>query len=104
LFPPGYDALLLQVQTALCQQAVIPIINQVVSGQITRGHGVTTLVQSCLQLIDSGEPAVNQNSDAQTVFLLGLGNIAMCDKLSNSFLEGTLTMGRSELCDAIASG
>jgi len=81
---------------------VIGVINQVVNGQINRATGVVTILQSCLQLIDSGEPQVNQNSNSQTVFELALGNLAMCDKLSNSFLEGTLTAGKSELCEAIS--
>lgn len=62
---------------------------------------MTSLVQSCLQLIDSGEPKVSQGSNAQTVFELALGNLVLCDKLANTFLEGTLTPGRSLLCEAI---
>jgi len=103
LFPPGNTALLQQVEQTLCQNSVLPAINAVVSGQITRASGVTTLVQACLGLIDSAEPKP-QGQSAETVFALALGNIILCDKFANSVLEGPLVAGRSALCNVIVPG
>jgi hypothetical protein len=100
LFPPGNEALLLQIQQTLCQQAVIPAVDSVVAGEEKRSDGVTDLIQTCLQLIDSADL---QTSDDFQEFQFGLGNILVCNKLSNSVLAEPLTEGQSALCNAILS-
>jgi hypothetical protein len=73
-----------------------------VSSQESRAGGVVNLVQNCIKLIDPAEPAPG-GSDPQVVFNLALGNVALCNKLSNSILEGNLVEGQSDFCDAIIS-
>jgi hypothetical protein len=101
LFPAGNAALLAQVEQKLCQTAVLPAINSVVSGEITRARGVTDLVQACIQLIDGAEPKAGT---AQDIFQLALGNIVLCDKLANTILSGPLIAGRSAICNVIVPG
>jgi hypothetical protein len=98
LFPPGNSALLLQVEQTLCQQAVVPVIDSIVAGEETRATGVTSLIQACLKLIDAAD---FQTSDPLLAFQFALGNLLVCDKISNTVLTEPLTEGRSDVCNAI---
>jgi hypothetical protein len=102
LFPPGNEALLLQIQQELCRQAVIPQVDAVVAGQETRAAGVTDLVQICLEIIDGAE-LQEDITNPLTTFQLALGNLMVCDKIANTLLTEPLTEGQSPLCDAIVS-
>jgi len=100
LFPPGNEELLLQIQKTLCRQYIIPQVDSVVAGEEKRSDGVASLIQTCLQLIDQADL---RNTDKLKSFQFALGNLLICDKLSNSVLAEPLTEGQSELCNAILS-
>ena len=98
LFPPGNEAILFQAAQLFCQQTVYPQIDDIVAGQENRARGVVDLVAACVSLLDSVEIENNvAGNDPSTAFGLALGNLLVCDKLSNTFLE----KGGSELCNVI---
>lgn len=56
------------------------------------------MIQACVQFIDAAE---SKTDPAQIMFELALGNIVLCDKFSNSVLEGPLVQGHSPICNVI---
>ena len=58
-------------------------------------------MQACLQMIDAAEP---KGGMAQQIFEFALGNLVVCDKFSNTVLEGTLVVGRSGICNVVVPG
>jgi hypothetical protein len=73
----------------------------VLANQVTRAQGVTQLIGACQKLFDAGEPTPGLSTDPFLSFQFALGNILLCDKVSNSILTEPLIQNSSPLCDAL---
>jgi hypothetical protein len=105
LFPQQFVETMLGVEIQLCQQTVLPVIEGVVNGTLTRAEGVFTVVESCVNLTDTTEFTTGISLiDFQTTFELALGNALVCDKFSNTVISGDLVEGESFICDALLAG